>query len=205
MKGKVLPKPLALSKASHRPWQKLSLQAYGKTSVQQYKSIVAQWYRGAGTRLLRTVIIRVPHGNVPIRVYFTTDLNMSVREILETYAGRWSTEVCFRDLKQLLGFGDSQARTKNAVERTAPFVGFTYTLLVLCFATNGTSDSPLATPPVRPWYRHKRGLCFADALRCAQRVLVRYDALDLACDFNNLRQTLPTRPPAAVSRQFGSG
>jgi hypothetical protein len=34
-------------------------------------------------------------------------------------------------LKQLLGFGDSQARTQRAVERTAPFVGLLFTLTVL--------------------------------------------------------------------------
>jgi len=82
---------------------------------------------------------------------------MPVVDIIETYAGRWSTEVCFRDLEQQPGFGDSQARRKQAVERTAPFVGYTYTLLVLWFTTNATSSSPLATPPLRPWCRHKRG------------------------------------------------
>lgn len=200
-KGKVLPKPLAFTKSTKQRWQKISLHIYGKTKVQQYKTLDAQWYRGAGTRLLRIVIIRVPHGKVPIRVYFTTDLDMSVRELLETYAGRWSTEVCFRDLKQLLGFGDSQARTKNAVERTAPFVGYTYTLVMLWFATYETSQSSLATPPLRPWYSHKKGLCFADALRTAQRVLARYDVLDLARDFNNLRKPIPMRPPPPNSQE----
>lgn len=74
--------------------------------------------------------------------------------ILETYAGRWATEVCFRDLKQEFGFADSQARKRAAVERTAPFVGFAYTTLVLWFA-DGVHASPLAAPPTRPWYRQK--------------------------------------------------
>jgi hypothetical protein len=33
---------------------------------------------------------------MPIRVFFSTDVTMTVPETLETYAGRWSTEVCFR-------------------------------------------------------------------------------------------------------------
>jgi hypothetical protein len=54
-----------------------------------------------------------------------------VRQILEGYASRWAIEVCFRDLKQLLGFADSSARKRAAVERVAPFVGFSYTVLTL--------------------------------------------------------------------------
>lgn len=90
---------------------------------------------------------------------------MTISEILETYAGRWSTEVCFRDLEQLLGFGDSQAHLKSSVEHTTPFVGYFSTMRVLWFCSNCTSDSDLAPPPLRPWYRHKQGYCFANVLR----------------------------------------
>lgn len=203
-RGVVLPKPLGMAKSPAQRWQKVSAFLYGKHQIVEYKTVDAQWYRGAGTRLLRIIVVRVTHGQIPIRVFFSTDIEMSIVDILQTYAGRWSTEVCFRDLKQLLGFGDSQARRKTAVERTAPFVGYTYTLLVLWFATHDTKNSPLATPPVRPWYRHKRGPCFADILRTAQRVLTDIDVLDLAHDFKDLRQPLKDPSPASISRDSGA-
>lgn len=200
-RGQVLPKPLGLSKSANQRWKKVSVFIYGQQQTVECKTIDAQWYRAAGTRLLRIVVVRVSRGRIPIRVFFTTDLSMTVTDILEIYAGRWATEVCFRDLKQLLGFGDSQARRKTAVERTAPFVGYTYTLLVLWFATNQTSSSTLATPPLRPWYRHKRGYCFADVLRTAQRVLARYDVLDLVHDYADLRQPVGQPPPRPSTRE----
>jgi hypothetical protein len=74
----------------------------------------------------------------------------------------WSKiEVFFRDAKQWLGFADSPARTESAVLRMAPFVGLLYSVLVLWFAA-GAYQSSLAAPPVRPWYRHKKGMSFAD-------------------------------------------
>src|SRR3972149_6502949 len=82
----------------------------------------------------------------------------------------WAIEVCFKDLKQQLGFADSSARKQAAVERTAPFVGYTYVVLVLWFA-DGIWQTALAAPPLRPWYAHKRQASFADVLRAAQRVL----------------------------------
>jgi hypothetical protein len=121
-----------------------------------------------------------------MRAFFCTDGNRDPIDILMTYAGRWSLEVCFRDIKQNLGFADSSARKQAAVERTAPFVGYIYTLLVLWFI-EGTWTTPLAAPPIRPWYRHKRHACFADVLRAAQRVLLRVDVLDPARGYANLR------------------
>ena len=108
----------------------------------------------------------------------------------------WWIEVFFRDAKQLLGFADSPVCTANAVLRVAPFVGLLYSILVLWFA-EGASTSPLAAPPLRPWYRHKRGLCFADILRTAQRACHDFDVLVSAPDFNNL----PKRSVRAGSQQ----
>ena len=91
-------------------------------------------------------------------------------------------------------------RLQSAVERTAPFVGYLSTMLVLWFCSNRTSDSNLATPPLRPWYRHKQGYCFADILRTAQRVMSEVDVLDLARDLKDLPRTR-SGPPAGVATQ----
>jgi hypothetical protein len=186
VRGVSLPKPAAIAESKAVPWKTCRATLYGFTRTVHYKTLVAQWYRACGARLLRIVIVRIDEGAIPFRVFFCTDPNRTVVEILEGYAQRWAIEVCFRDLKQLLGFGDSSARKKAAVERTAPFVGMLYTIIVLWFA-DGAHASTLATPPIRPWYRHKRGLCFADALRAAQRALVHLDVLDPARSIADLR------------------
>jgi hypothetical protein len=148
-----------------------------------------------GTRLLRIVVVECTGGQLPIRVFFSTDPTLSVESILETYAGRWGIEVFFRDAKQHLGFADSQARTEAAVLRMAPIVGLLYSTLVLWFA-DGTFQSTIAAPPVRPWYPHKRGLAFTDVLRAAQRALIRTDVLDLRCCSEDLRDCAALRSRA---------
>lgn len=187
VRGKLLPKPEKLAEDEQQPWKKCKATLYGKTEMVQYKELSAQWYRACGARLLRIVVVKVNTGTIGLRVFFCTNLTLSVRQILEGYGDRWSIEVCFRNLKQLLGFSDSSARKKAAVERTAPFVGFTYTTLVLWFM-KGIHQTTLATPPLRPWYTHKRGLSFADVLRAAQRALAPLDVLDPVRSLNNLRK-----------------
>ena len=169
------------------PWQHAKLTLYGKTRVISFKTLTAQWYRGAGDRLGRIVIVHLEQGALGMRVFFCTDGERSVEDILMSYAGRWSLEVCFRDLKQQLGFADSSARKRAAVERVAPFVAYIYVMLVL-WACEGVWRTPIAAPPIRPWYTHKHQLSFADVLRAGQRVLIRLDVLDPARGYGNLRQ-----------------
>lgn len=204
LRGKVLPKPAALAKDTRVPWSRCQADLYGRRRTVYYKVVDAQWYRACGARLVRVVVVKSLRGAIPFRVFLCLDIRLSVTTILETYAGRWSIEVCFRDLKQLLGFADSAARKRAAVERTAPFVGYIYTLLVLWFAdSTWTTDS--AALPVRPWYRHKRGLCFADVLRTARRVLGHLDVLDPARSIEDLRERTPTsRALRSPRRERGS-
>jgi hypothetical protein len=189
-RGDVLPKPETIGRDGRRPWKTCKVMLYGRRKDVNYKECFGQWYRACGTRLLRVVIVFAPKGALDLRVFFSTDATLSVEQILEGYAGRWSIETTFKNLKQLLGFADSQARKKQAVERTAPFVGLTYTLLVVWFVKNAHT-SKLAAPPIRPWYSHKRGFSFADVLRTAQRVLAPLDVLDPRRSLDNLHQLTP--------------
>lgn len=194
-RGDVLPKPEEVARDESRPWETCEAHLYGQKETVEYKTFCAQWYRACGTRLLRIVVVKVRTGTIGLRVFFSMDARLSVREILETYAGRWSLEVTFRELKQLLGFADSSARKKTAVLRVAPFVGLIYTALVAWFC-EGAYRSPLATPPVRPWYLHKHGLSFADVLRAAQRAVFPLNVLDPRRSLANLQKVraIPSRP-----------
>lgn len=198
-RGRPVAKPEVIAKDDRRPWLSCQATLYRVRRTIQYKTVDAQWYRACGVRLLRIVVVKVEEGAIGFRVFFSTDPTVSVPVLLETYAGRWSIEVCFRNLKQLLGFGDSSARKRAAVERTAPFVGFTYSVLVLWFA-DGVHRATIAMPPLRPWYRHKRGLCFADVLRAAQRALTPLDVLDPRRSLANLRPRRRAARPTGESR-----
>ncbi|HEU5182921.1 MAG TPA: transposase [Gemmatimonadaceae bacterium] len=187
LRGRVLPKPDALARSERHPWQKCRAQLYGRERTVSFKTVDAQWYHVCGAQLVRVVVVRVDGGTLDIRVFMCTDPSIDVRTILETYADRWALEVAFRDLKQELGFADSSARKRAAVERTAPFVGYVYSTLVVWYA-EGAWESADAKPPMRPWYRHKRGRSFADIVRTARRALSDVDILDPAHRDDKLRE-----------------
>jgi hypothetical protein len=195
--GRLLPKPEEIYRCKQYRWQSCKLTLYGRPTVVLYKTLQAQWYRGAGHYVGRIVIVHVAQGAFSMRTFFCTDGERDALEVLMAYAGRWSIEVCFRDLKQDMGFADSRARKQAAIERVAPFIGYAYVMLVLWFA-DGVWATPLAAPPVRPWYAHKQHASFADVLRAAQRLLFHVDVLDPARGYDNLRPLArPLRKPPA--------
>jgi hypothetical protein len=200
VRGPTLPKPEALARSSKLSWSRTKAMLYGELQTVEYKLCDAQWYRAAGTRLLRIVVVRMRQGRIPVRVFFCADPTLCARAILEGYSQRWSIEVCFRNLKQLLGFADSSARKQAAVERTAPFVGIVYSVLVL-WAVQHASGLAQRMVPLRPWYTHKQGLSFADILRAAQGVLANLDVLDPARGLDNLHQPVPPPPALRFSRR----
>ncbi|WP_076606289.1 transposase [Cystobacter fuscus] len=158
---------------------------------------MARWYRSAGKPLLKIVIVKVPRGELSLRVFFCTDSSRTAHQVIEAYGSRWGIEVLFRDLKQLLGFASSRARSPLAVLRTAPWVGVCYTLLVLWYMELGWDTSRMGLP-LRPWYRTKCTVSFADILRLAQRTLASVDWVDPRLLLAQLPQP-PSRPQPRVA------
>ena len=100
----------------------------------------------------------------------------------------------------MFGFADSSARKREAVERVAPFVALSYSLLVAWAAILASSDIA-AQVPVRPWYTHKRGLSFADILRAARRELAGVEVLDPRRASEDLPVMRRRAPPPSIPAQ----
>src|ERR1700680_2198601 len=109
-----------MAQDSNCSWIKTTVFLYGHKVKVWYQSIDALWYASAGSRLLRIVVVRDPSGRRRDDCFFSTDLTLQPPQILETFALRWPLEVCFRDVKQFLGFEDPQNRVAQAPTRTAP-------------------------------------------------------------------------------------
>jgi hypothetical protein len=89
---------------------------------------------------------------------------LAATQILEVFSRRWPLEVCFRDVKQFLGFEDPQNWVAKATTRTAPLIFFIYDLALLWYAQSGyrlAAESALD----RLWYPQKASVSFEDILR----------------------------------------
>ncbi len=163
-KGDRLPSPLQMAQNKKAKWIKTTLTLYGKQVKLWYQTIDALWYPSAGQQLLRIVVVHDPSGRRRDDCFFSLDLTLSATQILEIFSRRWPLEVCFRDVKQFLGFEDPQNRVAKATTRTAPLIFFIYDLALLWYAQSGHK---LAAKSVleRLWYPQKNSVSFEDILR----------------------------------------
>jgi DDE superfamily endonuclease len=97
---------LAKRAGHRRGWQRDTFTLYNKAVLVCYKTFLATYEPAGG--LIRVVIVRDDDG--AWRAYMCTDVNASVREILEAVADRSAIEQNFHDLKEVHGAGQQQLR-----------------------------------------------------------------------------------------------
>ena len=163
-KGNRLPSPLQMAQNKKAKWIKSTATLYGKQVKLWYQTIDALWYPSAGQQLLRIVVVRDPSGRRRDDCFFSLDLTLTAAQILEIFSRRWPLEVCFRDVKQFLGFEDPQNRVAKATTRTAPLIFFIYDLALLWYAQSGHQLAPKSALD-RLWYPQKASVSFEDILR----------------------------------------
>jgi hypothetical protein len=150
--GKDLPTPEQMRKDDSIPWQQATIFAAGRCHQLRYKSVgPLLWRRGAQQRPLRLLIIAPlayrAHGHLLYRepaYLLVTDPNADVVQVLQAYFYRWEIEVDQKEEKDLLGVGQAQVWSKQAVSRQPAFHVASYAMLLLsaiqCFGLNSIPD-----------------------------------------------------------------
>lgn len=175
--GTRLPTPATMHRDGRRKWTMATFQTSQRERQKEVLSLKAQWYDVLGIRINHVVLMR--EDPKKLRVVLCTDETLAKESILEQGARRWPIEVWNRDVKQVFGFADSPAWSKQAVLRTAPWVALVSGLIVVWFHRIYVKGIQL---PIleRPWYLWKTDLSFADLVRAAQETLRGVDALYFA-------------------------
>jgi hypothetical protein len=168
-RGARLPTPPKLA-AQARPghWQTVTVDVRGKTLQRLVHVRDVLWYTVNRRDLLRLVVVRDPAGVEPDDYFITTDLTAGGGDVASRYAGRWSIEVCFRDVKQDLGGEDPQSWKRKGPERAACLSLWLHGL-IWCWYLDTHPTGRTWFP--RPWYTRKATPSFLDALAALRRTL----------------------------------
>ncbi len=89
-------------------FEKLDLQRCEILDIEGGKAYSVKAYSKAMKRNIK-VVVHYP-GSGGHKIYFSTDLDMSAKDIIEYYRTRFQIEFCFRDSKQFTGLNDCQTR-----------------------------------------------------------------------------------------------
>jgi hypothetical protein len=133
------------------------------TKVQSWLGL---WHSVLPGRLLRVVVVRrsaskktpTSRRRKPrprVEAFFTTDLTLSVNDILEQYRDRWAVEIDIRDGQALYGLGQDQCRKWRRIVGINTFRLVMAAARTLWFVAQTQRMAPMALCRYRPWYRHK--------------------------------------------------
>ncbi len=128
--------------AATAPWKTAAVCRYGTTSTVQIAEQTCLWCGTWRTDTVRVILVRETGKNTTATQGYdlalvTTDLHASPKTIIARYAARWSIEVTFFDVKNILGVGEARNRVRKAVERTVPFGLFCHSILIVWYARHG--------------------------------------------------------------------
>ena len=189
VRGKRLASPGQCAASKNAQWKRVRVFAYGKSALVRVLVIDALWYAAAHSELIRLVVVRGFPGHERDDVFVCTDTTVSARDVIETYARRWSLEVTFHEAKGKLGFEEPQNRSARAVKRTAPTALFAYSLVVAWYARIG-HRTRFAKAPSLPWYVEKPSVTFSDMLATIRRASWAERLLDPTASARDLRKRI---------------
>lgn len=133
-KGRKLPAPEKVVERSSRSRLTVAWYGGGQRRI-EVVSGTGHWYKnGEGLVPVRWVFVHDCTGTHRDEYFFTTDLEMTPRMIVETFTGRWSIETTFQEMRAYLGLETTRGRTENTVLRTAPCLFGLFSVIALLYA-----------------------------------------------------------------------
>jgi hypothetical protein len=164
LKGKRLPTLKALLENKHRRWKKVTLARWYQQTNRTVEVLTgtAVWYHvGKPVVPVRWVLVRDPMGKFAPQAFLSTDLQMSVDEILGCFVERWQIEVTFEETRQHLGIETQRQWNDQAIERSTPALMALYSLVALMATELHRAGS--LSKRTAAWYV-KEQVTFSDAL-----------------------------------------
>jgi len=159
--GQRLPTPEQLRQDESVPWQEVRGFAVGRLHSFRVKNLgPALWEKAGADRPLRVIVIaptsyRLRKGSKLLyhqpAFLICTDLDMPLEQIVQEYLWRWDIEVNHRDEKQIIGVGQAQVRSPQAVDRQPAFAVASYSMLLLSGARAFGVSAVQANLPPPKW------------------------------------------------------
>jgi DDE superfamily endonuclease len=167
VKGQKLPSPQEV--VAHRTRRtQLTVAWYGgATRDIEIVTGTGHWYRiGEDLVAVRWVYVHDCTGTQRDEYFFTTDLSLRPKQIVECYTQRWSIETTFQECREQLKLESTKCYSQQMVLRFTPCLFGLYTIIVLLYLQ---LPKLLRLPIMVSW--SGKSTTFADMLACVHRAI----------------------------------
>jgi hypothetical protein len=166
-KGAKLPSPQAVVARSLRSQHNVAWYGGGRRDV-AVVSGRGHWYKGgAGLVAVRWVYVHDQTGTHRDEYFYTTDLTLTPKEIIEQYAARWNIETTFAEMRSYLGLETTRGWCAPTVLRAEPCLFGLYSVVASLYEqlpAQAQAESGVG-------WEGKASVTFSDAITAARRWL----------------------------------
>jgi DDE superfamily endonuclease len=166
-KGAKLPRPQDVVASAARSRMNVAWYGGGRRDVETVSG-TGHWYKaGKGLVEVLWVFVHDLQGTHRDEYFFTTDVSMSVQEVIETYVARWNEETTFQEMRSYMGLETTRGWKEKTVLRAAPCLFGLYTLVACLY-----SQLPRRYARLRAVdWAGKQDVTFSDAIAAVRRWL----------------------------------
>jgi hypothetical protein len=134
VKGRKLASPAQVVKRAKRTRLNVAWYGGGRRDV-EVVSGTGHWYKsGEGLVPVLWVFVCDRTGTHRDEYFFTTDLQMTPKDLIETFTGRWSIETTFQEMRAYLKLESTRGRAEKTVLRMAPCLFGLFSVIALWYA-----------------------------------------------------------------------
>jgi hypothetical protein len=167
VKGAKLPKPREVVAKAGRTRLNVAWYGGGRRDV-EVVSGTGHWYKaGQGLVEVRWVYVHDLQGTHRDEYFYSTDVAMTPREIIEEYTGRWNIETTFEEARAYLGLESTRGWCGRTVLRAEPCLLGLYSVVALMYWLLPEQDQEQGTID----WEGKQGVTFSDAITAVRRWL----------------------------------
>lgn len=163
--GERLPSLEALLKDKKQKWVHMQVSWYnGDTKNLEVLTSTCLWYHNSvGGVPIRWILTRDPSGEKKPMALLVTDFRVCAEQAIAFFIGRWPIETTFQEINQHLGLETIHTWSDTSVNRTAPTIIASYSLVCLVVHQAVKDTGIEITPQTASWYE-KKTITFSDAM-----------------------------------------
>jgi hypothetical protein len=118
---------------------------------------------------LRFVLVVDPLNKTRTEVFFSTDIHLSARQIVDYFVSRWCLEVTFAESRTHLGVETQRQWSDKAIARTTPLLMGLFSVVTL-MALKLRETCPLKVMSTA-WYPKGNNATFSDVMAFVRRAI----------------------------------
>lgn len=166
-KGRKQPSPAQVVSCSKRSRLTVAWYGGGRREV-EVVTATGNWYKaGEGLVPIRWVFVHDLTGTHRDEYFFSTDITMTPKQLVEIFTGRWSIEVTFEEMRAYLGLETSRGWSKATILRGTPCLFGLFSVVALLYAGLPAKKTRTATVD----WAGKTDRSFSDAITTVRRWL----------------------------------